>query len=489
MEETNSKNLSKDLLSQEIILEYQEYYLPFYNSTFKIILIKNQNEIIIKCKNYMISFNELDISLLTKSNFDTLDSAYEYLYDLFEDYNVKIDDILIKKEIKLLFSKNTEIVLTYDKENKDKFIENINYLRKEIINLKNENKSLNNQINRLKNKNIDNDPKKIELSKEITTDSYAYTDLVNSFTVFKSIDEILYLIYATRNKSIICYDLQGERNIKEIENAHNEYITNLSHYFDKINRRDLVMSISLKDNNINIWNSSNNWECILKMPNIYENGYLYSACFLNENNQDYIITSNYNSNINIEPEPIIVFDFNKQKIKEIDDSREKTLFIDTYYDNILNKNYIITGNSDSVISYDYNINEVYHKYREYGIRGHPEIIVKNVNDIIKLIESSGDGNLRIWNFHSGELLTCINVCEKNSLNGICLWNDDYLFVGSNDHTIKLVELNNGLIVKNLSGHNDDVVGIKKINHPQFGECLISQGWESDQIKIWLIKNN
>ena len=165
MEETNSKNLSKDLLSQEIILEYQEYYLPFYNSTFKIILIKNQNEIIIKCKNYMISFNELDISLLTKSNFDTLDSAYEYLYDLFEDYNVKIDDILIKKEIKLLFSKNTEIVLTYDKENKDKFIENINYLRKEIINLKNENKSLNNQINRLKNKNIDNDPKKIELSK------------------------------------------------------------------------------------------------------------------------------------------------------------------------------------------------------------------------------------------------------------------------------------------------------------------------------------
>ena len=55
--------------------------------------------------------------------------------------------------------------------------------------------------------------------------------------------------------------------------------------------------------------------------------------------------------------------------------------------------------------------------------------------------------------------------------------------------IYLVELNNGLIVKNLSGHNDDVVGIKKINHPQFGECLISQGWESDQIKIWLIKNN
>ena len=69
---------------------------------------------------------------------------------------------------------------------------------------------------------------------------------------------------------------------------------------------------------------------------------------------------------------------------------------------------------------------------------------------------------------------------------MCLWNDNYLFVGSGDKTIELVELNNGLIIKSLIDNDNEVITIQKINHNEYGECLISQNWLNSKIKIWKI---
>ena len=91
----------------------------------------------------------------------------------------------------------------------------------------------------------------------------------------------------------------------------------------------------------------------------------------------------------------------------------------------------------------------------------------------------------IWNFHSAELLNKIIVIKRfDSLRGICLWNNNYLFVGCEDNTIKLIDLKKGIIIKNLKENKNDVISIKKIVHPLYGECLISQGFEDDQIKMW-----
>ena len=73
--------------------------------------------------------------------------------------------------------------------------------------------------------------------------------------------------------------------------------------------------------------------------------------------------------------------------------------------------------------------------------------------------------------------------------GICLWNNEFLLVGSDDRTISIIELKGGTIIKKLIGHNDRVLGIKKINHSKYGKCLISQGYEKDQINMWIIKYN
>ena len=44
-----------------------------------------------------------------------------------------------------------------------------------------------------------------------------------------------------------------------------------------------------------------------------------------------------------------------------------------------------------------------------------------------------------------------------------------------------------MVVKNLKGHNNDVVTVKKVKHPKYGECLISQGSSNDNIKLWINK--
>ena len=173
-------------------------------------------------------------------------------------------------------------------------------------------------------------------------------------------------------------------------------------------------------------------------------------------------------------EYIKVFDFNGQKIKEIDNTNELTYFIDIYYDKILSKIYIITGNYGYIKSYDYIIKQLYHKYDDNDKCGHSSIIIHNYKNIIKLIESFGDGNIRIWNFHSNLLLNKIKCGDD--LYDICLRNDNYLFVSISDKTIKLIDLENELIIKSLTTHDNAVVAMKKIIHPNYEECLISQNW-------------
>ena len=106
-----------------------------------------------------------------------------------------------------------------------------------------------------------------------------------------------------------------------------------------------------------------------------------------------------------------------------------------------------------------------------------------MDETIKLIESSRKGIIRIWKFYNGELLKKINVINKG-LYGICLWNNEYLYVGCEDSLIKILDINKGEILNYLIGHNNAVICLKKLIHPKYGEYLISQGYLNDGIKLW-----
>ena len=491
------------------LIELQEYFLQINNIIYKFCIYQRKNDIIVKCKNYEIRFNCNDLSLLTKSIFNSISDAYEFIINLFEDNNVKIKNVKRNREIILLCKifiynkeKDIELFLKYDKSKSDYIIKQINdnyyKLKEEIDNLNGEANSLKKEMNEPKacinksclgNTLMPNDceienyenPIDIQFLNNIVNDSDTKYILENTFSVFKSIDNLLYLIYTNKNKSIITYNLIDHKKIKEIKDAHNEYISNFRHFLDKINRKDLIISISCKDNNIKLWNVYN-LELIKNIENVNKEGELDSACFLTDNNRNYIISCNDIEDKKFS-EPIKVFDFNGQKTKEINNSNERSFFIDSYYDKKNNKNYIITSNKGYAKSYDFQENQIYHLYQDTDNRGHFSLIIYNNKNIVKLIESVCDGNIRVWNFHTGKLLQKINVSNFR-LYGLCLWNEDYIFVGCEDKSIKLIEVKTGKIVKILNDHNQDVVTIRKIYIPQYGECLLSQGWNEETIKIW-----
>ena len=154
---------------------------------------------------------------------------------------------------------------------------------------------------------------------EIPTDSYAGpNELNNTFAVFKTIDNLVYLVFADNQKNIIIYNLIDIKNMAIIKKAHKEFITNFRHFSDKANKRDLLMSISADNKEIKIWNI-NTIECLFTLEKIFSVGQVYSACFLEDNNQIFVIAC-HNCNFGT-PEAIKVYDLDGKKIKELDDLR------------------------------------------------------------------------------------------------------------------------------------------------------------------------
>ena len=316
---------------------------------------------------------------------------------------------------------------------------------------------------------------------EVTKNSYGCFDLDNTFVAFQAINDSLIIVYSTKSKSLICYDLLNCIILVEINNCHKTYITNIRYFLDKINKRDLIISISDRDNNLKLWNI-NTCECILDIPHVNQNGFLCSVCLLNDKNNIYIISSN--CNMSGENEKIKIYDLKGNIINEINDSNEKIYFIDTFYDIKNNKIYLLTGNQDYIKTYDYNNNSLYKKYFDTESGIHVSIKTNTNNNTLLLVESCSFGYIRIWTFHLGELINKIKV-DNDWIFGICLWNKDYAFVACKYKIIKLVNLTQGIIEKKLEGHYSGIFTIQKIKHPKFGECLLSQGYENDQIKMWI----
>ena len=346
--------------------------------------------------------------------------------------------------------------------------------------------------------NILSNPKKIHFLKDLTKDSNLLeldTNLFhNTFEVFKSKENILFLIYINQNNSIISYDLIRNQKINEIKKAHSSLITNLHYCYDKKNKIDLILSISFTDNTIKLWNM-NNCSLLLNLANINNDGLLKTACFLKTKDHIYIVSSNFNYNYSFNNEPIKIFNLDGQKIKEIKDSKDITFFIDTFYDDNINKYYIFTGNSGNAKAYDYEENIIYKRFSEKDkiYRVYHNIIINKNGNIIQFIALSNDNYIRIWNFHSGDLLKSIyvkndNILSYNMLFSIYIWNNDYLFVSSSDESLKLIEIKNGEIVKNISGLNCEMLTLKKFFLPDYGDCLISHCSRNMQIKLWITEN-
>ena len=519
MNKLNNETLDTLPLKEDI--NYKQFNLDKDNTKYICILKNIANKILISIDNYEIELelNEIKNLIFGDKQIHSLNKIFSTLLEFFEKNRVNIKEINFNKNIILIFKSDVinniieekEIILIHKDANKDYIVnclyQDICKLKQEISSLYKKNDLVNQELRNLKLSNnnktiiIDksisfslNDKKSlyyspiyIQFEKNITTDSYAHFGLDNTFILVKSISSISYIIYSNKSKSIISQNIINFQKISEIKNAHENYITNFRHFLDKKNIRDIIMSISAEDNNIKLWDLKN-WNCILDLKKINRFGSLFSACFIYDEieNKNMIITSsdNYSNS-----EKIKIFDFNGNKIKELNDSNHRTYFIDTFYDIYKKEYFIVTGIEKGVISYRYKDSKLYHEYFEGNddifLNDHDCVIIVHDKGITKMFESCEDGCIRIWDFHSVQLLNKIIVSE-NRLYGLCLWNKDFLFVSCDDDTLKLIDLKKNFVINNIKTESL-IVNTKKMNHDIYKESLITQDWRN-QIKLWTIKD-
>ena len=526
--ESNEKNEYENAKQFKIKKSDGDYDLTIFKEPNKdyIIFSCHKEDDLLLIYETNLKIKELAILNEKFSLCNSIDDIYFLLLEKFENNQVKIRETIKNEIITLVIkSEKIEINLIRNKLNKDyiinklcksynsfiveiynlqeeneklkeqnnifmnefpKVIKDVQFLKDENCKLVNEIQGLKSFHNRKENENNEylTNPNQLQLGHYLTDDSYANNVIDNTFVIFNSRENYIYLVYSTEDKNIQCMNINTKKIIKILLNPHNNnYISNLRYIFDKNNNRDLILSVSKEINHIKIWDI-NNWDCIVDLKNIYSCGFIRSACIMNADNSNYIIVSN-DDEFNL----IKIFDFNCLKINELPKSEDICYFIDSYYDKKKSNYYILSGNRLCVKSFDFKENKLYKKYSEQNSKsGHYSIIINTKDDITNLIESDTDGFIRIWNFHSASLLKKITACQDIRLNGICLWNENYLFSGCNDNTIILIDLNNDIVSKKLKSHEDKVCSIKKICHPQYGECLVTQGYKKDQIRIWISKN-
>ena len=441
--EINEKNIDSNKKIKEIIKKGYKLSTPrnFVNS--------------VKLLNNISKVTQIANRLNKKIYINKVYSNMSNINDKRKKLENKIDKILNDLENK--FEKkmeNIEKLIILPKDNKSIYIsKNISFL------------------------NFSSDPKNLKYKGDICINAHKHNSINKVFCAFKSFSNETFIVWGTNMYFIEFFDLDKNEIVKTIKNAHINVIYSCRHYPDKKNKIDYLITSS-HDRNVKIWDISD-FSCKLTIYGSHMSNHIYSVSILFEENKNmnYVITSCPNDFMKI-------YDFSGKLLQKFGQMDENTYFLDTYYDNKTKKYFILNGNSTDVKSYNFKDGEIYQIYKGLPLSWHMSVIIHEKNEQQILIESDGNGYIRMWEFHTANLIKCIFTNSFVNLRGVCLWNERYLFAGGSDHQIKLFDLIDSKCILSYKEHTSAVCTLDKSKSKIYGECLLSQGTDG-KIKIWI----
>jgi WD40 repeat protein len=143
---------------------------------------------------------------------------------------------------------------------------------------------------------------------------------------------------------------------------------------------------------------------------------------------------------------------------------------------------ILSSSTDKTIKiWDSNIGELLNTFE-----GHTESVYSVVwsSDNAKILSGSADKTVKIWNADTGELLNTL-LGHESGVTSVAWSRDDLLIAsGSSDTTIVVWDANTGALWKKLEGHSNYV---DSVSWSPDNRKLVS-GSEDKTIKIWDAKN-
>ena len=76
-----------------------------------------------------------------------------------------------------------------------------------------------------------------------------------------------------------------------------------------------------------------------------------------------------------------------------------------------------------------------------------------------------------------------SISIETAINGICLWDNQYAISTGKNKQIKIIDLNEGKVIRSLESHTKDTLSVQKINLTKYGDYLISHGLDKC-LKLW-----
>ena len=284
----------------------------------------------------------------------------------------------------------------------------------------------------------------------------------------------LYLISPSENFSIAITRLKDNQLIKSLQ-GHNQKITSLRCFYDEIKQKDYLVSSSKKCKVI-IWDLSNNFNLLYSLDVDYsQNSIIYSCLlFFSQNKGNYLITC---SNETDSKDFTKIYNFeNHQLICEL----EGTNRIEIYY--LLSwknddKDYLFETSIGRVIVHDLETKNLFH------ILNSPNRSIQNSACLIKNTQTNKidllavptiHGDIYFWDLNTFKLKFSIKY-QNSYFYDIINWNDKYIIVAEKFNSlIVIIDISIRKIITIMKNKNESfVISLKKINHPLYGESLLS----------------
>ena len=418
---------------------------------------------------------------------------------------IQINEIInniknLKEEINIL-NKKIEEKDNYNNGRKidDKIIEEINKIENNINMKFEEQKNINDKMNDIilfENKRYEykinyefkKEPRNLRFKENIIkTNTYGgWNDKFEIFISFKDNKE--YLVSPnTNNYKLDIYNLINNKIIYTLT-GHNNIIWTTRYFMNDKNYNEYLISAD-KDKIVIIWDITNNYNIKYKINTKYGDD-IYSCLliFPHNINNNYIITSTYNDSGNDEDSSTKIYSLNNGNfIKYINNTNNNAIFyLLTWYNKRNNKYYIIQFSYKKIMINNLLEEELYSEFSNVSEHDHKSGLIYYIDNNDYLCSSSSNGYINIWDLYNKNIYKVINT-NGCYLANIIKWNKKYIIVADyNNKSFKIIDIDNNSIYNINPEHKDKLVCVKKINHPKYGESLLSAA-KDKTIKLWTIE--
>ena len=313
-----------------------------------------------------------------------------------------------------------------------------------------------------------------------SNDNYGMNDIFEVFTSYKDNKE--YIASPNWNNNIDIFSLLEEKKILSTE-GHAKRITTIRYFKNDKDNNEYLISAD-KSKLVFIWDITDNYKIKYKINTNYKKD-IYSCLliFPHNNEENYIIASTYCDNN--ESSTKIYSLNNGTFVKDIINSKNyKIWYLLSWHNKKEDKYYIIQLANKKIIVNDLLEEDIFFELNKDPEHNHYSGFVYNEGENDYLCTSAQNGYINIWDLYEKKIFKVIRTYQCQLLH-IIQWNNKYIIVADSlNKSFKIIDLKIDKVISDISGKDSgNVICVKKVNHPIYGEALLTSGFDNT-IKLW-----